>query len=464
MRFHLRQLLIFLLFATFQLAAQEDFVVVRNIIIEGNKKTNDRIITREMSVKAGDTLYLKKSEAILTLDRQNITNTNLFVTVNVELTNRSENKADVLVTVKERLYFIFLPVFYLADRNFNEWWYERDRDLRRTIYGIYSRHFNLTGNNDQLRLRAETGFVSVLDLSYYKPYIDQAQKTGVGFGGFFSTQKQLAYRIWNDKLDFLQSENALRKRWGFYSLINRREGLYQFHTLELGYSAINIADTVAIRNPNYLLNRAKNVGYTNINYSYQFDKRDNKQYALRGKRLFLQASHYGFFGETKTNVLSFYGAFTHYFPIKGKFYGNYSIRTKFSTPKLQPFPIAQGLGYRGDLVRGYELYVVDAQSFGLFKTNFKYQLFDKIFDLSRFIKFKQFNTFPIASYLNLFLDTGFSNNGVPRLSNSKFGNKWLYGGGVGLDVVTWYNIVGRLNYAINDLGENRFYFNVSRDF
>jgi hypothetical protein len=108
--------------------------------------------------------------------------------------------------------------------------------------------------------------------------------------------------------------------------------------------------------------------------------------------------------------------------------------------------------------------VIDGQSYGLLKTNLKYRMFDKIFDLSHYLKVKQFNVLPLAAYINTFFDVGYVKNNFPELNNTKFANKWLVGGGIGLDVVTWYNIVGRLNYSINGVGEKRIFFNLSREF
>jgi outer membrane protein assembly factor BamA len=459
-------LFIVLFLLSIQAIAQDDFTVIRKVIIEGNRRTRASIITREMSINEGDTLQNSDIEKTLKIDQNNITNTNLFITVEVKLSNQVGNQTDVLVSVKERLYFVLLPVFFLADRNFNEWWYDRNRDLKRTIYGIYSRHSNLTGNNDQLRLRAETGFVSFLELSYYKPYIDQAQRTGLGFGAYYSTQKQLAFRTWNDKLQFFQSENSLRERAGFYATLTHRRGLYQNHGLIVDFISSQVADSVVIKNQNYFLENQNRLNMASIAYTYLYDKRDNRQYALKGKRFAFAVGHNGLFDKNNLTTLS--AGFWHFIPLGGKFYANYGFRTKTSFPASQPYYLRNaenlGLGFRGDLVRGYELYVIEAQSFGLVRTNLKYQVFNRVFDLSKYFKIKQFNTLPIAAYVNLFGDAGYANNLYPALSNTKLGNKWLTGGGVGLDVITFYNLVGRINYTFNSIGENRVFFSATRDF
>ncbi len=442
----------------------DDSLVVRQVKILGNNRTKEKIIFRDMAIKAGDTLQKEKLTDILEADRKKIFNTNLFVTVKVSSEITDNQQIDIIVEVKERLYFVALPVFYLADRNFNEWWYERNRDFRRTIYGLYGKHSNLTGNNDQLKIRAEAGFIPNFEIAYSTPYLDKTLQTTFSVGAFYGINKTMVYRTWQDKFEFAESEDRQRERLNLYSVISRRTGFFQNQYLQISYNQTQIADTIAKLNPNYFLEGRTQQKYFLISYSYVYDRRDNRQYALKGYRLSFDAIKYGLSARSDINQLNLGGTFTQYFPIYRDFYANYSLRGKLSFPEKQPFLQTQGLGYRNDLVRGYELYVIDGQNFGLLKTNLKYQMFDKIFDLSRYLKIKQFNTLPVAAYINTFFDVGYIKNNFPEINNTKFANKWLVGGGIGLDVVSWYNVVGRLNYSINAIGEKRLFFNISREF
>lgn len=388
----------------------------------------------------------------------------MFITVKLTPQEIDSNQIDIVVEVKERLYLVTLPVFYLADRNFNEWWYERNHDLRRTIYGVYGKHSNLTGNNDQLRIRAEIGFVPNFEVTYSSPYLDKSLKTTFLAGVFYGINKTMAYRTNQDKFLFIESEQRQRERLNFYTVLSRRTGFYQNQSLQISYNKTQISDTVALLNPNYFLGGKTQQKYFLINYAYIFDRRDNRQYALKGYRVSFDATKYGLFASDDINQLNISATYSRYVPIGGKFYTNYSLRGKVSFPQRQPFLQTAGLGYRNDLVRGYELYVIDGQSYALAKTNLKYQLLDRIFNLNRFLKIRQFNTLPVAAYLNSFVDVGYVKNNFPALNNTKLANKWLVGGGLGLDVVTWYNVVGRLNYSINGLGEKRIFLNLSREF
>ena len=442
----------------------DDSLVVRQIKIVGNLRTKEKIILRDMAVKEGDILQKTKLTDVLEADRKKIFNINLFVTVKVISEEVDNQQIDIIVEVKERLYFVVLPVFYLADRNFNEWWYERGHDLKRTIYGIYGRHSNLTGNNDQLKIRAEAGFIPNFEIAYSTPYLDKTLQTTFSVGAFYGINKTMVYRTSKDKFQFLESEKRQRERFNLYAIFARRTGFFQNQYLQITYTNTQIADTIARLNPNYFLDGRIQQKYLLISYSYVFDRRDNRQYALNGFRLSVDAIKYGLSARDDINQFSLSGTVSQYFPLHRNFFGNYSLRVKASFPEKQPFLQTQGLGYRNDLVRGYELYVIDGQNYGLLKTNLKYRMFDKIFDLSHYLKVKQFNVLPVATYINTFFDVGYVKNKFPELNNTKFANKWLVGGGVGLDLVTWYNVVGRLNYSINGIGEKRLFINISREF
>lgn len=439
------------------------YVVVNDILIQGNERTKSSIILRELTFKLGDTLSTALLPAIIARNRSNIFNTNLFVTAEVSEVTRLNDQVIINITVKERWYLIVLPVFGLADRNFNEWWYERDRDFRRITYGIQATHSNLTGNADELKVKAYGGFVPYFELAYSKPYIDKRQRLGVVGGVYYSTQRTMAFRTWKDKLDFINTEERMREQWGGFTQLNFRNALYHSHSLFLGFSKSVINDTILKLNPNYFLGEGNTQRYTQLSYQYTFDKRDNYQYALKGQVVQASITKSGLFKSDDVDQLNVSALYVRYFPIVGKLYGDFSIRGKISLPKLQPYTLTGGLGYKNALVRGYDLYVIDGQDYGLLKTNLKYQLFNKTLDISRIIKIKQFNTLPLAAYITAYGDIGYAKNYFPEFSNTRLGNRRLTGGGVGMDFVTFYDTIIRLNYSFNQLGESKFFFTIVRN-
>jgi len=439
-------------------------VILGDITVEGNHRTRTSIITRELAISSGDTIPAGLLAEKLEIDRRKVINTNLFITVEIiPQPNADSIRTNIRIVVKERWYLIATPVFQLADRNFNEWWYDRNRDLSRIIYGVYMSYGNVTGRADKLRVVAEFGFIPKFEVSYSLPYLDKAQKTGITVGASYSTNKTMAYRTWRDKLSYFNSEDINKKRFYTFVSLTRRNKYYTFHSLDLRWSTTQISDTIARLNPNYLLKGRTEQQYFQLTYSFSYDRRDNFQYPLRGKVGGIQISKIGLLPSDHINQAYVYGSYRQFFQLSERFFANSGVRARASLPPRQPYLQTIGLGYRNDLVRGYELYVVDGQNYGLIKNELKYKLFSTQKTIS-WIPIRQFNTIPLAAYLNTFADAAYVRNSYPELSNTRLGNKLIYGAGAGLDVVTFYNIVTRFNLTVNAKGERRFFFNIGREF
>ncbi len=80
-----------------------------------------------MEFQSGDTLLFSKLCAMSKLSKENLLNRSLFNFVYVDLL-AAENSMIVNVKVRmiERWYVWPLPIFELADRNFNAWWQTKD--------------------------------------------------------------------------------------------------------------------------------------------------------------------------------------------------------------------------------------------------------------------------------------------------------------------------------------------------
>ena len=63
---------------------------------------------------------------------------------------------------------------------------------------------------------------------------------------------------------------------------------------------------------------------------------------------------------------------------------------------------------------------------------------------------------PYALYLKAQFDGGYVYADQYR-ANNPLSNSWLYGGGLGLDFVTYYDRVFRFEYSVNKLGKGGLY-------
>ena len=441
----------------------EDPIVIGKIEVFGNKKTKKTIILREMTISVGDVLDPEDLEMEVERSRRNILNTNLFIYVNADY-ELHKNSIRICIDVQERLYLLPLPIIYLADRSFNEWWYNRNRDLSRIIYGIQLNHTNLSGNGNHLKLKAYGGFVPFFELSYNRPYIDKRQRMGLRGGVFYSTQKSFRFRTWDDQLDFFETDNRTIKRQGAFLVYSLRNALYHLNKVYLGYTETTISDEATDLNENYFGTARNYLPYFTFKYDYQFLKVNNKQYPLEGQSLRANITAYGMGLSEHVNQASVNISYIGYTSLGEKLYGSMETRGQVSIPKKQLYPFISGFGFRNAFVRGYDLNVIDGQHYALLKTDLKYELFNNSLDLSKFLKFEQFNTLPLALYAKVYADAGYVRNFFPESSNSTLSNKLLIGGGVGLDVVSFYDTAVQLSYSVNQSGFSKFYFGVSKGF
>ncbi|MDH5368373.1 MAG: outer membrane protein assembly factor, partial [Cyclobacteriaceae bacterium] len=128
-----------------------------------------------------------------------------------------------------------------------------------------------------------------------------------------------------------------------------------------------------------------------------------------------------------------------------------------STPSNQPYSDFHGLGYGSKLVRGYETYIIEGVNYFLNKTTFKKTLIDGKFNLFGFVP-NQFKKVPYAVYFKTFFDFGYAENYPNYVQNNLLSDQWIYSGGIGIDIVTYYDSVIRLEYSLN--AQNQYWFNL----
>jgi hypothetical protein len=234
----------------------DPFVVISNIRIEGAKKTQPRLILRELDFAQGDSLPGAEAKDILLRNRNKIFNTNLFVTVDLSLQPGSGGQIDLLIRVTERWYVFPMLIFELADRNFNEWWVDRNRDLRRTQYGVRVAHKNFRGRGEVLRATAQFGFTKRFELGYNIRYLDRAQKSGLGFVVSYSDNRSVAYKTEYNKLVYSDFDGLARDRFYTGVSYSYRPHFYGTHRIDARFHYNTIADTIARLNPDYFLDYA----------------------------------------------------------------------------------------------------------------------------------------------------------------------------------------------------------------
>ena len=86
------------------------------------------------------------------------------------------------------------------------------------------------------------------------------------------------------------------------------------------------------------------------------------------------------------------------------------------------------------------------------------------YDIGNYVPFEEFSYFPIKLYLSGNFDHGFVNDKNRLPENLRLTNKYLFGYGLGLDLVTLYDMVFRFEYSFNNQNESAFFFNFRAPF
>ncbi|XOV90894.1 MAG: BamA/TamA family outer membrane protein [Bacteroidota bacterium] len=439
-------------------------IKINRIYIIGNKKTKRSIITRELTLHEGDTIAAFRLPVVLQLDRNKVYNTQLFNTVAIEQLRLDSTEIDLMIKVEERWYFYPSLLFELSDRNFNDWWVNRNRDWRRVNYGFKLFQYNFRGRNELLRLIAQFGFETQLQLSYRIPYIEPSQRHGVTLDVGYSERRNMAYQTVDHLPIFLRGKQDLRTAVTGSIIHTYRPSFYTYHYTTFSMYSVNLADTIPELNPNYFKNGATKQQAFRIAYTFTRDFRDNRNYPLSGDFYYLQADKVGLGILGDINIWRFRANYSKYFDLSHGFYLANSVQGMISTPKNQPYNNFTSLGFAPMLVRGYELELIEGYQYFLSKNAFRKRLFRYESDISSVMPLEQFQRIPFVFYANLFFDAGWVNNYPNYQQSSRLTNKLIYGVGLGIDFITINDLTTRFEYSYNAEGDFNFFLNFKAAF
>jgi len=382
--------------------------IVGSITTSGNKKTKERIILRELTFKINDSISIKELYQQIARSEQNLLNTSLFNFS--KITFSSSIKGDTLffdVNVTERWYLWPNPEFEIQDRNFNTWW--ETKDLYRINYGLFLTAYNVRGRNETAVLKFRKGYTELIGFGYKIPYLNKKQTLGANFSIAQLRNNEVAFSTQNNKLVFIRDyKNYLKSDLECKLGFTYRKGIYTRHIIDLIYTKKQINDSILKLNPDYFGNEHQNAEYISLQYRFKYDERDSKIFPLKGiyYELYLCKDGLNILKNENTDNLSVDGIVKKYWQPFKRFSIGSSVRVRFRQLNSKGYFFNQALGY-SDFIRGYEYYVIDGQTFSIFKTNFNYQLVSPKVVQIPFKKLNQFTKIPYAIYLSAHADAGY---------------------------------------------------------
>jgi outer membrane protein assembly factor BamA len=424
---------------------------VRHIVISGNKKTKKYIILREMSVNEDDSILVTNLKSTLLKSRDLIYNTTLFINVSVSPRVIDANDLDIIVEVKERWYIFPIPFLELGDRSFNEWVEKYDASFKRLSYGVMFSHFNISGRKDQLSLILVNGFKRNIAFEYSAPYTNPALTDGVKFGAGYIQTREIPFATdAGNNLLYYKSDHFVKNEWYVRGSYSSRKALKKKETFTITFRHLNVDDSVvSYYNPHYFNSTSSSQDFFDFEYKLEFKDVDNVLYPLKGYTAALLLTKRGLELSGGMKQFSINASYGRYFSHRHNWYTSVRLSGQLKLPFDQSYYNLKALGYEEDYLRGDEYFVIDGVAFGLAKFDLKKKILH--FSLPTFIRSNTYNKLPFTFYAKAFADAGYV-YGQPQY-DSRLANKFLYSGGIGIDILTLYDFKLRIEYSLNQLNQ-----------
>ncbi|HQW55559.1 MAG TPA: hypothetical protein PK076_05505 [Saprospiraceae bacterium] len=434
-------------------------VILDSVHIDGLQKTREYIVLRELTFHPGDTLELSRVMSLFRENELQLMNTGLFTKAefNLERLDLVSQTMSIRIHLVEAWYIYPAPILEFLDNDPNKWWYNYKLSLQKVSYGAFVTHTNFTGNGDVFTAYGQAGFTRKISLQYNFPFLNKSKNFGAGFNFFHARNRDLAYNNFQNKLQFYRDEEEdmlVRTKFGIN--LQYRPRLRWTHFLEINTFAIKVNPLVtSLLNSDFLPRRNQFVLETSIITRY--DSRDIKPYPMYGAYFTGWVNRTGHLTQDEIHIFNLGSHLAVYVPITERWSTGNILAGSYNLDRGKtPYFYTKTLGYNDESLRGYENYVMNGQDYFYSRNSVRFLSLDKKINLGRYMMFKAYRELPFRVYLTANFDFGYVKDRY-YFENNTFVNRWLTGGGLGLDLVFYYNKLVRLEYSINHTGEKGIY-------
>ena len=438
------------------MAAQ--FLKVTDIEVTGNKRTKENIILRELQFEVGERIQQSQLAEVLDENRSNLLATGLFneVILNVKEWDLESEEIEVLIIVTENPWIVPIPIFELADRNFNVWWNEFNASFSRVNYGLKLALLNAWGYGERFKLTAQFGYTPKFEFSTLLPFLDNDQTVRLELKATYAVNKEIAViNAFNKKVFEAQpDERVVFRRQNYRVGLIFRPAIFATHVFRVGFANNWIDEEHMLQfNPDFFLDERTRQRFVFAEYELRYDKRDLPILPTKGwlAGVNFYKNGFGFFNDISSTYIE--PRFEIYHSFAPRWIGGLSLRGKIGLERdKQPYYNYSGLGYGGNYIRGYELFVADGMDFFLTKMSMQFKLWQSSINWKKIMPIKGMRAMPFAIYLAANYDTGYSND--PYYFNTNdFTNRWLHGGGIAVNIMIYNTAVFQIECSVNHLGQ-----------
>ena len=211
-----------------------------------------------------------------------------------------------------------------------------------------------------------------------------------------------------------------------------------------------MGDTIPLLNPRYFYAGGRTVSYPELFYGMTYYDLDYIPYPTKGYAFNIVVEKKGFTKDVNLTNIAVMGA--GYWHINSKMFAGVNVFAGIKLPFEQPYFTRRFLGYGDTYLQGYEYYVTDGVAGGYIKTTLYHQLFNFRVRIPPVKKGRAAEHIPFRIFGKIFGNTGYVHN--PEPGPNLLSNKMLYSGGVGIDIITAYDLTLKLEWSFNQLGQN----------
>lgn len=440
---------------------EEYYFHIRSIEINGNKITHESIIHRELEFSKGDSLTASEILEKFKNSENNLLNTGLFnfAKLNYRIAGFD---IDITINLTERWYIWPVPILEISERNLPAWL--KDPGWDELNYGGWIYWNNFRGRNEKLELKTRFGYKEHFALNYFSSNLDKNKKHGLQINLNKYRQHEMILENREDKPFYFKSdEKYILESFHPFLRYSYRPKLYSSHFLSLGYHSYSLAiDSVREQ---YLGIQTGNLNFFEIAYSFEFDKRDSKIYPLKGNLLRAEISRLGLGLSTslKNPVHSFIVNMARHSELNPRFYLANMGKVRIRGNKDRPEIFETALGYETYL-RGFEYYTINGNNYFISINNLKYTLIPPQAFRFPVLPWEQFRDAHYALYANLFFDMAYVQGNLDSYLHNQLQEKLLFSIGTGIDLVSYYDQVLRLEFTVNSLKKPGIYLHFETPF
>lgn len=438
-------------------------ICISKIRISGNKKTKEFTILRELPFRTGDIMPEDQLIQQLQITTSHLNNTSLFNYVNVDYMPDTLDRDEclsciVLIHVEERWYYWPQVSLKLEDRNLSSWL--KEKDFNRITIGWGMRIYNVFGIRHKITASHYFGFEKGFRLAYSNIALDKERTKTLGFSVSALYNKTQNVSSEYDKVVYLKDPDHFLDRT-FESSVrySYRPGIRNTHNIDISYRRTQLGDTILELNKEYWgSDHTTNHAFA-ISYQYSHEHRNDISYPTKGYYAATEIK-----GVTADRMCFFYGEMNlklqYYEEIYTRWFWSSRLNAGVTAKNKRAYLYDQHVGYEEKNITGYDYYVVDGQQYAILNNDLRFLILPKrILSFGGSGAIRKFSKIHLSLYAKLSYDMGYVHNKYRNETNT-LANTFLWGSGIGLDFVTYYDIVLNCSYAVNKMGEGGFFFGI----